>query len=113
MKMSEPNWYSMLSKYSGTCKECGTRYDVGDSILWCKGIGAKHQTCPKQTDDYGGLTIIDNTNDVPKFWKDPKKYPYTELQKIKNCQCCGIDIVKKNDSYIDDDRKVCVMCFGT
>ncbi len=107
----EPIWYSMLSKFSGNCKECGEKYDEGDPILWCKGVGAKHQECPVHyNSDDSGIVIIDD--DSPKVWKDPKKHIYKELQTMNECQCCGKDVSDKSQRYIDDDRLVCVRCFG-
>ena len=44
-------------------------------------------------------------------WKDTKKYSYAALQKITECQCCGVDVSDKSNSYINCDRKVCVECF--
>jgi len=108
--MSDIQWYSIVSKYDGICKECNERYDVGDDILWARGKGAKHKECKVSSLDDFGITVIDENSDTPKIWKDPKKYTYKELLDINNCQCCGNSITK--EAYLDDDRKVCVNCFG-
>ena len=104
-------WHTMISKYGGKCIECNQAINKGDSILWAKSLGAKHETCPNvQSEDFG-ISVMDN-DDTPKIWKDPKKYSYAALQKITNCQCCGNDLKSEKDSYIDDDRKVCLNCYG-
>lgn len=112
IRKPDVRWHTMTSKYGGKCIECGQGINKGDNILWTKTLGAKHETCPSSSsEDFGGITVIDD-DDTPKIWKDPKKYPYSELQKITKCQCCGNDVTKQKDRYIDDDRLVCVMCFG-
>jgi len=103
-------WFSMSSKFAGICVSCNGVIDKGDSILWNKEKGAKHDTCPAlSTDDYG-IVVIDD--DKPKTWKDSKKYSYDILQSMNECQCCGVDVSDKSKRYIDDDRLVCVNCFG-
>lgn len=37
---------AMNSKYPGTCKACGRRFEVGTPIFWSKAAGSKHQECP-------------------------------------------------------------------
>jgi hypothetical protein len=39
---------AMTAKFPGTCKDCGQRFDAGTSILWIKGEGSRHATCPEQ-----------------------------------------------------------------
>lgn len=111
----EPKWISILSKFAGTCVECHGVIDQGDSILWNKKNGAKHKTCPAISDNLSndnGIVVIDDNNDTPKVWRDPKKYSYTEIQSMNKCQCCGADVSNKSKRYIDDDRLVCVNHFG-
>lgn len=36
---------TMTAKYSGTCKECGGRISVGETILWARKQGARHLSC--------------------------------------------------------------------
>ncbi len=38
----------MQAKFPGTCKKCGGKINVGDSILWEKGVGASHAQCPQK-----------------------------------------------------------------
>lgn len=107
----ELKWISMSSKFSSVCIKCNGEINQGESILWCKGKGAKHKTCPiQQNNDDFGITVIDNES--PKEWIDIKQYSYDTLQKMNNCQCCNIDVSDRSKRYIDDDRLVCVNCFG-
>ncbi len=107
-------WLSMYSKFAGTCVKCNGSIDQGESILWNKEKGAKHETChviSNDIDDYS-ITVIDNDNLTPKVWIDPKRYSYSILQIMNECQCCGVDVSNKSKRYIDDDRLVCVNHFG-
>jgi len=56
------------------------------------------------------IVVIDESK--PKVWRDPKKYSYTEIQSMNECQGCGVDVSDRSSRYIDDDRLVCVKCFG-
>lgn len=113
-EIKKPNdrWISMSSKFASVCVECNGEINQDESILWCKGKGAKHETCPAtlDTSDNNGISVIDG--DTPKVWRDPKKYSYTEIQSMNECQCCGADVSNKSKRYIDSDRLVCVNCFG-
>jgi hypothetical protein len=42
----------MKAKYSGYCRECGEPIEVGDEILWTRGLGATHVNCPVAVSDY-------------------------------------------------------------
>lgn len=42
----------MKARYAGYCRDCGEPIEVGDSILWARGLGAVHDGCPKR-DSYG------------------------------------------------------------
>ena len=107
--MSE--WITITAKFDSSCSKCGNEILKDDLILWNKKEKkVKHQTCPEKKTISG--IFIDDGNNEPITWKDHKKYSYTELQRIKKCQCCGSDLKDESDSYIDDDRKVCVNCFG-
>jgi hypothetical protein len=35
----------MIAQYAGKCKECGGRFDAGDSIIYSKAQGARHTGC--------------------------------------------------------------------
>jgi hypothetical protein len=37
---------TMEARYKGFCKDCGNTIWVGDLIVWTKGAGAVHETCP-------------------------------------------------------------------
>jgi len=113
IRKPDVRWVTMTSKYGGKCIECNQGISKGDSILWTKSMGAKHQTCPTQSsEDYGGITIIDDKSDTPKTWIDNKQYSYKEILTMNKCQCCGIDVSKDKERYIDDDRLICVNCMG-
>ena len=35
------------AKYAGTCRDCGGAIQVGDSILWFRGHGVRHEDCKR------------------------------------------------------------------
>lgn len=109
----EINYIRMQAKFPGVCTSCGLEIEEGTTILWAQGHGAKHDLCPEKIKPDNGITVIDEKSDEPKTWKDQKKYSYAEIQKMTSCQCCGKDMTKVSDSYIDDDRLVCAECFAT
>ena len=39
------NWIPMKMKFPGKCIECGEAVNVGESGLWMKGTGVKHERC--------------------------------------------------------------------
>ncbi len=102
-QQTKSQWFSMSSKFAGICVECNGVIEKNESILWNKENGAKHKNCPE---------INITKPKKSKDWIDPKKYLYKELLGRNNCQCCGIDVSDKSKRYIDDDRLVCVDCFG-
>ncbi len=102
-------WLSMSAKFAGTCIECNGAIDRGESILWNKKNGAKHKDCPVMNND-NSITVLDDNR--PTTWRDSKKYSYSTLQGMNECQCCGVDVSDRSKRYIDDDRLVCVNCFG-
>lgn len=101
------DWTSTTAQYSSKCIECNESIKKFSIVLWKKGMGIKHELCLQKQES--SVFVDDNT---PKIWNDVKKYSYPELQKITKCQCCGNDIKNEKDSYIDDDRKVCIKCFS-
>ena len=105
-------WISISSKFAGTCVECNGEINQGESILWCKGEGAKNKDCPSLSTNGSdnSISVIDDTK--PTIWIDPKQYSYKEIQSMNGCQCCGVDVSDRSKRYIDDDRLVCVKCFG-
>lgn len=109
------DWIRITAKFDSSCISCGNEILTDDMILWKKGHGVKHQSCPNvsSNNDNSGITVIDeNSYDTPKTWIDSKKYSYKELQLMNKCQCCGNDVSDRSKRYIDDDRLVCVNCFG-
>ena len=36
---------TMISKYSGTCRDCGEKINKGDRINWSRATGAVHENC--------------------------------------------------------------------
>lgn len=111
IRKPDVRWYTITSKYGGKCIECNQGINKGDTILWTKPLGAKHETCPTQlSEDNTGITVIDE--DKPKTWKDSKEYSYKELQSITKCQCCGMDVTNDKDRYIEGNRLVCGRCWG-
>jgi hypothetical protein len=44
MEMPAPVLKAMISKWKGTCRECGATIRPGAPILWAKALGARHAT---------------------------------------------------------------------
>lgn len=109
--MSQQDWIPIRTKFKSKCITCDGEILEGDSVLWAKGSGVKHEVCPTKNESCDFL-VIDENSDKPKTWKDPNKYDYATLQTITKCQACGKQL-DGNRSYIDGDRKVCLECFAT
>jgi hypothetical protein len=93
-------WITLKNKFKSKCCNCGEEVEINDTVLWKKGVGVKHEICPD---------II--VKPQIKEWKNSKHYTYIELQKIEQCQCCGINLNKKGDKFINDEKRVCEDCF--
>lgn len=105
------DWIPITSKFANKCITCGNMVEVGDSVLWKKGSGIRHNpVCEEENtgiqEDNSALIIIDNDE-----WKDFEKYSHEKLQTIINCQCCGKSLNYTKDRFTNDDKRVCQECF--
>lgn len=53
----------MASKFPGTCRSCGARFDAGTMILWSKAGGSKHVECPKAVESVAAKSAQDDNAD--------------------------------------------------
>ncbi len=106
-------WRRITAKFDSSCMECGQEVFTGDLILWQKGVGVKHETCPKTTNVPNELVVQDENFMKPRIWKDPERYKLAILEIMTKCQCCGVSVEGEKEMYIDSDRRVCSRCFGT
>lgn len=71
----------MKSKYAGTCKHCGDKFDAGTEIKWLgKGRGVMHVECAKKanlpitihhTDESGEVFTVEYTPPIPTGKDEP------------------------------------------
>ena len=112
MKTINPDsWITLTNKYNAKCKNCGEDIDVGEKILWKKGLGVKHIKCEAITLEEAmpekKIVITD------KEWEDFNKYSHDILLKKNECQCCGKALGNRKDVYINCDKRVCQKHFTT
>lgn len=101
------DWIKISSKFANKCKVCLDDIAVGETVLWKKGEGIKHESCkPKLVDDVKAIT-------TPDIWNDTNTYTRNELQFITECQCCGTSLNNLGDVFINADRRVCQSHFLT
>ena len=102
------DWIKIKSKYPNKCKDCNAEIEIGESILWKKGEGVKHEKCePQELEEFQSESKIV----TPEEWKDFTKYSHEKLQTIINCQCCGKSLDKTKDVFINADKRTCQGCF--
>lgn len=60
IEMSQTNWIKTTSKFGGKCIQCGLYIEQGQTVLWMRRLGIKHEECPTgfQSDD-SALVIIE------------------------------------------------------
>lgn len=58
------NWVKLQNKYNSRCVYCGLMIEIGEDILWQKGIGIKHETCDVGfKNDDSRLIVLDDFNE--------------------------------------------------
>ena len=101
------DWITITSKFANKCLVCGNMVDIGERVNWKKGEGIKHvkdcQPCEAVTPTTD-LIIVEDSDD----WKDPAKHPYDKVLEIMECQKCGKVLDKTKDTFINNDRRVCM-----
>jgi len=105
------DWIKLETKFANKCITCGERVDVGETVMWQKGTGIKHEPECEDSDtgfkeDNSALIIIEE-----KEWKDFEKYDTTTLRKINTCQCCGNSLDRTKDTFINGNKRTCEVCF--
>jgi hypothetical protein len=114
MKTINPDsWITLTNKYSAKCHNCQEDIDVGEKILWKKGTGVKHTKCKKKEIYLETAMPEKKIKITDKEWEDFQKYSHDVLLKKNECQCCGKNLGKSNDTYINNDKRVCEKHFTT
>jgi hypothetical protein len=63
----------MTAKFAGRCRECGDRIEKGDSILWGRNEGARHEHCPSPEPSHYDDSDYDEPID-PQIARDEADY---------------------------------------
>ena len=101
------DWIKINSKYPNKCKTCLDDIQVGETVLWKKGEGIKHEDCkPALLDDKKTIVKKDE-------WRDSTEYTRNECQFITECQCCGTPLNNLGEVYINVNKRVCEKHFLT
>jgi len=101
----------MPAKFAGVCKTCDGPIEVGEMILWQKGLGARHQTCPQTEDSHEPIIHSD-----PTEYQDKKTYDFQTAKLLAHCQKCGNAIPRDEEAHLegadgDGFRRVCKKCY--
>lgn len=108
----------ITAKYSGKCRSCGTYFEAGEDVLWTKGDGCHHITCPEiqaeeAMEDPGNRaeremveTEIARGGLVNADYAEIEKRVLATMTKKECGLCgseglCGCDEPEKGDAYLD------------
>lgn len=88
----------ITNKYANNCTICGHIISVEEECNYEKGSGISHIKCPRDIRNVGR--------------EKARKYGYTKLLTLKNCQWCKKVLGKSNEKFIMCDNRVCKECFN-
>ncbi len=114
MKTINPDsWIPLTNKYHAKCKNCGEDIDVGEKILWKKGLGVKHIKCEKKEIYLEEAMPEKKIVITDKEWEDFIQYSHEILLKKNECQCCGKLLSDNGNVWINCEKRVCERHFLT
>ena len=61
--MTFGEWRTITNKFAGKCLECSETIYPGETILWSKGFGIKHQDCVEGFSEDNSRLIIHETDE--------------------------------------------------
>ena len=68
--MSQQQWIKIINNFPSRCVQCGDWIAVGQTALWMKGLGIKHEECPIGLEkDESALVVIDQEDKERLGWK--------------------------------------------
>ena len=89
------SWVRMNMRFPGTCLVCGRRILAGESGMWARGVGVKHEECAQET---SGIACI--VCGRPAGCQQCELADSCDIQKVSPlCICSSCDSPDAISSY--------------